>query len=150
MSILRNIENDITEMMCKLGYNIEKVNLQPSGRPELGEFQINDAFSLAKENHCNPREIAEKIVTELEKDGRFHNLNIAGAGFINLSLTEEFYLEALKELSKDIKSNIDMEPAKKIIIDYGGANVAKILHVGHLRSANIGEALKRQIGRAHV
>ncbi len=143
MSILRNIENDITEMMCKLGYNIEKVNLQPSGRPELGEFQINDAFSLAKENHCNPREIAEKIVTELEKDGRFHNLNIAGAGFINLSLTEEFYLEALKELSKDIKSNIDMEPAKKIIIDYGGANVAKILHVGHLRSANIGEALKR-------
>lgn len=143
MSILKKLENDITEIMHKLGYNIEKVNLQPSGRPELGEFQINDAFSLAKENHCNPREIAEKIIIELEKDKRFYNLNIAGAGFINLSLTEEFYLESLKELSKDIKNNIDMEPRKKIIIDYGGANAAKILHVGHLRSANIGEALKR-------
>lgn len=143
MSILKNIENDITKIMNELGYDIEKVNLQPSGRPELGEFQINDAFSLAKENHCNPREIAEKIVKELEKDKRFYNLNIAGAGFINLSLTEEFYLDYLKELSKDIKNNIDMEPTKKIIIDYGGANAAKILHVGHLRSANIGEALKR-------
>lgn len=143
MSILKKLENDITEIMHKLGYNIEKVNLQPSGRPELGEFQINDAFSLAKENHCNPREIAEKVVKELEKDKRFYNLNIAGAGFINLSLTEEFYLEELKELSKDIKNSIDMEPTKKIIIDYGGANAAKILHVGHLRSANIGEALKR-------
>ncbi len=143
MSIIKNVENEITNIIQNLGYDIKKVNMQPSGRPDLGEFQINDAFSLAKENHCNPREIAEKIIHELEKDSRFQNLNIAGAGFINLSFSEDFYLETLNTLYKDIKSNIDEEPKKKIIIDYGGANVAKILHVGHLRSANIGEALKR-------
>lgn len=143
MSIIKNIENDITKSIQKLGYNIKKINLQPSGRPDLGEFQINDAFILAKEMHCNPREIAEKIVMELKKDDRLENLNIAGAGFINLSFTERFYINALEALSNNIESNIDQEPKKKIIIDYGGANVAKILHVGHLRSANIGEALKR-------
>ncbi len=143
MSIIKNVENDITKTIQNLGYEIPRIILQPSRCRELGEFQINDAFTLAKENHCNPREIAEKIVTELEKDNRFVNVNIAGAGFINLSFSESFYLDFLKELQKDIKNNIDMEPKKKIIIDYGGANVAKILHVGHLRSANIGEALKR-------
>ena len=143
MSTIKNVENDITKIVKDLGYQIDKVNLVPSGRKELGEFQINDAFSLAKENHTNPREIAEKIVAELEKDSRFKNLNIAGAGFINLSFSETFYLEFLKNIQKDIKNNLDLSPKKKIIIDYGGANVAKILHVGHLRSANIGEALKR-------
>jgi len=143
MSTIKNVENDITKIVKGLGYTVDKVNLVPSGRRELGEFQINDAFSLAKENHLNPREIAEKIVAELEKDSRFENLNIAGAGFINLSFSESFYLEFLKNIQKDIQSNLDLEPKKKVIIDYGGANVAKILHVGHLRSADIGEALKR-------
>jgi len=143
MSTIKNVENDITKIVQNLGYEVDKITLVPSGRKELGEFQINDAFTLAKENHKNPREIAEKIVTELKKDDRFENLNIAGAGFINLSFSESFYLEFLKELEKDIKNNLDLEPKKKIIIDYGGANVAKVLHVGHLRSANIGEALKR-------
>lgn len=143
MSTIQSVEKDITKIVKDLGYEIDKVNLVPSGRRELGEFQINDAFSLAKANHTNPREIAERIVAELKKDARFENLNIAGAGFINLSFSESFYLEFLKEIQKNIKNNIDLEPKKKIIIDYGGANVAKILHVGHLRSANIGEALKR-------
>ncbi len=143
MSILKQVEIDLTKMVQQLGYTIEKINLQPSGRPELGEFQINEAFQLGKENHCNPREIAEKITTELEKDGRFQNINIAGAGFINISFTEEFYKQSLIEMQKGIENSIDKEPKKKIIIDYGGANVAKTLHVGHLRSANIGEALKR-------
>lgn len=143
MSIIKNIEQDITKIIQGLGYNLDRVNLQPSGRPELGEFQINDAFSLGKENKCNPREVAEKIVAELEKDNRFTNLNIAGPGFINLSLTEDFYLEILKKLFENVENNVDQEPKKKIIIDYGGANVAKVLHVGHLRAANIGEGLKR-------
>ncbi len=143
MSIIKDVEKELTTIIQTLGYKIEKVTLQPSGRPDLGEFQINDAFPLAKENHCSPREIAEKITQELKKEKKFKNINIAGAGFINLSFSEKFYLDSLKKLSKDIQSNIDKEPKKKIIIDYGGANVAKILHVGHLRSANIGEALKR-------
>ncbi len=143
MSTIKNLEQELTKIVTELGYKIDHINLVPSGRKELGEFQINDAFSLAKENHTNPREIAENIVAELKKDARFENVNIAGAGFINLSFSEKFYLDFLRSIQKDIKNNLDLEPRKKIIIDYGGANVAKILHVGHLRSANIGEALKR-------
>lgn len=145
MSTIKNLEQELTKIVTELGYKIDHINLVPSGRKELGEFQINDAFSLAKENHTNPREIAENIVAELKKDARFENVNIAGAGFINLSFSEKFYLDFLRSIQKDIKNNLDLEPRKKIIIDYGGANVAKILHVGHLRSANIGEALKRLV-----
>ena len=143
MSIIRNLEAELKEIINNLGYNLEKVNLVPSGRPELGEYQINDAFSLGKQNHCNPREIAEKIVSELEKDDRFYNINIAGAGFINLSLSEKFYVDSMNKISEDINHNIDKQPKKRIFMDYGGANIAKTLHVGHLRSANIGEAIKR-------
>lgn len=143
MSIILKIENTIKECMDKAGYEVEKVNLQPSGRPDLGEYQINDAMQLSKKYSKNPRQIAEEIVIELEKEQIFTNLNIAGPGFINIKFSEEFLIKSLKELNEDINNNIDKLPPKKLFIDYGGANIAKTLHVGHLRSANIGEALKR-------
>ena len=96
-----------------------------------------------KKYHENPKIIAEKIVEELKKDKRFTNINIAGVGFINFSLSKEYKMDILNSLNADIFANINKKENKKVIIDYGGANVAKALHVGHLRSANIGEALKR-------
>lgn len=143
MSIIRDLEQDILKIVKSLGYDLDKVNLIPSGRKEFGEYQLNNAFSLAKQYHQNPKVIAENILNELEKDSRFCGLNIAGAGFINLSLSDEFYIEAMNTIKQDILSNIDKQEKKRIIIDYGGANIAKTLHVGHLRSADIGEALKR-------
>lgn len=143
MSIIKELEKDIKNIIEKAGYSIEKFTLQPSSRPDLGDYQINDAMSLAKTYHKNPHEIAENIKNELEKDSRFTNLNIAGPGFINISLTDEYLTELLNMINTDITSIIDKKEPKKIILDYGGANVAKALHVGHLRSANIGEALKR-------
>ena len=106
-----------------------------------------------------PEELkAEDIVKELEKDDRFTNLNIAGPGFINITLTDQYLAKLLTRIYKDKSLNIDKREKKTIILDYGGANVAKALHVGHLRSANIGEALKRLatllgykvIGDAHL
>ena len=158
MSIIKELNQDIKKIVEKSGYKVDNLLLQPSGRRDLGEFQLNDAMNLAKEYKKSPRIIAEDIVRELEKDGRFTNLNIAGPGFINITLTDEYLGQLLTQIYEDKSLNIDKREKRTIILDYGGANVAKALHVGHLRSANIGEALKRLatqlgyevIGDAHL
>ena len=143
MSIIKNIKNELQEIVKKAGYEVDNLIFQPSGRKDLGQYQINDAMVLAKKYGKNPRQIAEDIVKELEQDSRFTNINIAGPGFINITLTDEYLVEVLNKIANNLEENIDKEESKKIVIDYGGANVSKALHVGHLRSANIGEALKR-------
>ena len=143
MSIIKNVEKDIKELIKSAGYEIDRFILQPSNRKELGDYQINDAMSLAKIYHESPIVIAGKIKEVLESDSRFTNINIAGPGFINLSFSDEFLINLVNSMEDDILNNIDMQEHKKIMLDYGGANVAKALHVGHLRSANLGESLKR-------
>ena len=143
MSYIKQIEKDIIKAINNAGFDVEQVDLTTSNRPELGDYQINDAMKLAKAFHKNPREIAEAIKIELEKDYRFENINIAGPGFINISISNKALVEFLNDLNQDVRKNLDSKGKKKVLIDYGGANIAKTLHVGHLRSANIGEALKR-------
>lgn len=158
MSIIKELNEDISKLVKEAGYETENLVLQPSGRRDLGEFQLNDAMTLAKTYKKSPRIIAEDIIKVLEQDNRFTNLNIAGPGFINITLTDQYLGELLTKIYENKNLNIDKRPRKKIILDYGGANVAKALHVGHLRSANIGEALKRLatllgyevIGDAHL
>lgn len=158
MSIIKELNEDISKLVKEAGYEAENLVLQPSGRRDLGEFQLNDAMTLAKTYKKSPRIIAEDIIKVLEQDNRFTNLNIAGPGFINITLTDKYLGELLTKIYENKNLNIDKRPRKKIILDYGGANVAKALHVGHLRSANIGEALKRLatllgyevIGDAHL
>ena len=147
MSILKELETDIKQIVKNAGFDIEKLAIETSNRRDLGEYQLNDAMQLAREYKTNPREIAQKIVDELSKDERFENINIAGPGFINFSLSEKYTVDFLNKVNLDIYANIDKKENKTVVIDFGGANVSKALHVGHLRSANIGEALKR-LGRA--
>ena len=143
MSIYKELKDSLKQIIENAGYQEDSIYIEPSNRRDLGEFQLNDAMQLVKTYHKNPREIASDIVQELEKDARFTNINIAGPGFINFSLSEKYTYEILNKMNSDINSNIEKKAGTKVIIDYGGANVAKALHVGHLRSANIGEALKR-------
>lgn len=158
MSIIKKLNEDMEKLVEQAGYKVESLTLQPSGRRDLGQFQLNDAMTLAKSYKKSPRIIAEDIIKVLEQDDRFTNLNIAGPGFINITLTDKYLGQLLTQIYEDKNLNIDKRPRKKIILDYGGANVAKALHVGHLRSANIGEALKRLaillgyevIGDAHL
>ena len=142
MSIINKMQDYIKEVMKNLGYDVDTILLKPSARPDLGDYQINDAMALAKKYGKNPRDIASEIAEELDKSDMFLKAEIAGPGFINLTLSDDYLINSLNEI-KDIKNNIDLTPKHKILIDYGGANVAKALHVGHLRPANIGEALKR-------
>lgn len=143
MSIIKELEKQVEKKIEESGYEIDNFKLQVTNRPDLGEYQINDAMQLAKKYHKNPREIAEDITEKLEELNIFTNINIAGPGFINVSLSDEFLINIIEKMSTNIESNIDKQEKKTIVLDYGGANVAKALHVGHLRSANIGEALKR-------
>ena len=141
MSFIKETELYLKELLNNLGYELDEVLLESSSRRDLGEFQINSAMSLAKKYGKNPREIAQNIVDNL--DNRFTNVNIAGPGFINVSISEEYLLKRMNESINNFNTLIDKQDEKTIIVDYGGANAAKALHVGHMRSANIGEALKR-------
>lgn len=140
MSLIRETEVYLNGVLKDLGYDYG-CNLVSSSVPSLGQFQINVAMPLAKMYHKSPRDIANEIVDKL--DDRFVNVNIAGPGFINLSFSDDIIIKYMNEILKDFNSVVDKSEAKTIIIDYGGANAAKALHVGHMRSANIGEAIKR-------
>ena len=143
MSVINDIENQITKLINGLNYDVEHVVLKPSSRPDLGDYQINEAMMLGKKYHKLPRDIATEISDLLSKSDNFVNVNIAGPGFINITFSDKFLINSLNKIAKLKENNIDYPEKRKILIDYGGANVAKELHVGHLRSANIGEALKR-------
>ena len=141
MSFIKETQMYLKDVLMKLGYELDEVVLESSSRRDLGDFQINCAMGLAKKYGKNPREIAQNIVDNL--DDRFINVNIAGPGFINVSINNKYLIERMNESINDFNKLIDKQDEKTIIVDYGGANAAKALHVGHMRSANIGEALKR-------
>lgn len=143
MNLISKTEQILEEVLQKNNLEDSNIVLSVSSKPELGQFQYNGAMGMAKRAGKNPREIAEMIVAGLNEYEIFGNINIAGPGFINISYKTDFLAEYLKGISADMSSNVKKYPSKKVFFDYGGANVAKALHVGHLRSANIGEALKR-------
>ncbi|MGH1365737.1 MAG: arginine--tRNA ligase [Calditrichia bacterium] len=118
--------------------------VEVSNRPDLGQFQCNGALPAAKEYKKNPREIGQSILDILIEKDEFSEVSLAGPGFINLKLTDEYLSEHMREVVTDERLGCSVaEDPLKIIIDYGGANIAKPLHVGHLRAAIIGECLKR-------
>ncbi len=143
MDIISETRSKIKDVLNILGYEDNLVLIHSSSRPELGQFQYNGAMQIAKSMKSNPVEIAKKIVEKLNEYDCFENLNIAGPGFINISFNSKYLVNYLNEIREDISLNIKKYPKKNIFVDYGGPNVAKALHVGHLRSSNIGEALKR-------
>lgn len=131
----------------KAGYDSSYGKVGVSNRPDLCEYQCNGAMAGAKAYKKAPFMIADDVVGNLADSKVFSMKEMVKPGFINLKVSEEFLADYLKEMEKDEKLGADtaQEP-KTIVIDYGGPNVAKPLHVGHLRSAIIGESIKR-IGR---
>lgn len=117
-----------------------------SDRPDLCQFQCNGAFAGAKLYHKAPRMIAADAAAKLEGDADLEKVEVVGAGFINITVSDEFLLGYVKQALAD--ENLGIPQAEKpetVVLDYGGPNVAKPLHIGHLRSAVIGEALKRLV-----
>jgi len=143
--ILDLLTEEMTTAFMAAGYDgadYAKVTL--SNRPDLCEYQCNGAMAAAKAYKKAPIMIANDVVRELQESVIFEEINAVNPGFINLKIRNDFLADYLQAMQADQNLSVEKtkEP-KKIMIDYGGPNVAKPLHVGHLRSAIIGESIKR-------
>lgn len=148
--MLEKLEALITKITNKLGYKVSKMRVIKSNRPDLCDYQCDDVFKLAKEFHKNPLMIGEEIVRELNAIDDFHfyftSVEFVKPGFINMSLSDEFINHNIKELINSGTLGIEKTNCEEtFVLDYGGPNVAKPLHVGHMRTAIVGESIKRII-----
>ncbi len=137
-----NLVLKINEIIKELGYD-ETPEVSVSNRPDISDYQYNGAFKLAKIMHKSPMVIADEIVCKLKDNDMFKELSNVN-GFINITLSDKCLIDYLNEIVNNFDINtFKINTDETIFLDYGGANVAKALHAGHLRSPNIGEALKR-------
>ena len=145
--LLDRITATVSEAFVNCGYEAEYGKVTISNRPDLCEYQCNGAMAGAKKYHCAPIQIANKVAESLKEQELFSEVNAVNPGFLNLKLAPAYVQEYLQAMADDERLGCDRtENPKTIIIDYGGPNVAKPLHVGHLRSAIICESVKR-LGR---
>ncbi len=127
------------------GVDASLARVVASDRPDLADFQSNGALAAAKALKANPRELAAKVAERLSNDPRLASVEVAGPGFINLKLSDAALAQRAAEVAADeVLAGASLNtPSRKVVIDYAGPNVAKPMHVGHLRSSIIGESLKR-------
>ncbi len=135
------------------GISPELGNIQLADRPDLAQFQCNGALAAAKQAKSNPRQIAERIRARLNDSGLFAEIAVAGPGFINLRLKDAVLEHRLQQLAATPDSALpESSQSRTAVLDFGGPNLAKPMHVGHLRSAIIGDCLQRlfRANRWHV
>lgn len=142
--ILDLITEEMTKAFTEAGYDASYAKVSLSNRPDLCEYQCNGAMAGAKAYKKAPIMIANDVVGKLSDSSVFSEVSAVNPGFINLKLKDEFLADYMQRMQADEHLSIEKtKNPKKIMIDYGGPNVAKPLHVGHLRSAIIGESIKR-------
>lgn len=142
--ILDLIADEMKSAFTACGYDASYAKVVLSNRPDLCEYQCNGAMAAAKAYKKKPIDIANEVVEKLNGDNMFSEINAVMPGFINIRLNAAYLADYMNGMAKEEKLGVEEEGhGETIIVDYGGANVAKPLHVGHLRSAVIGESVKR-------
>ena len=142
MNIKKILTKALEETFLHLSYELDDLSLTFSNRVGEADFQCNSAFAIAKKMHTSPEVVATAIVSNLEQD--VAEVSFAKPGFINFKIKDEALSIALNSALSDEKLGVEqIEEPETVIMDYGGANVAKELHIGHLRSPVIGESFAR-------
>lgn len=145
MNLRRLLEQRVCAGLAAAGLPADvPAMVAPSGRPEFGHYQANGVMGAAKRVKANPRELAAKVVAHLDLGGLAEKVEVAGPGFINITLKDSWLSEELAAMLGDERLGVEA-PARPqtIVVDYSGPNLAKEMHVGHLRSTIIGDALAR-------
>ncbi|NBC33636.1 MAG: arginine--tRNA ligase [Alphaproteobacteria bacterium] len=143
-SLAASISTRVADAFEAAGLPRELGQVRISDRPDLGQFQCNGAMAAAKIARQKPRAIAEDIVARLKQDDRFADVSIAGPGFINLSVTDTTLAAQANGVAADPRLGVPEKAAPEtVVLDYGGPNIAKPMHVGHLRASIIGDSLRR-------
>jgi arginyl-tRNA synthetase len=140
----RGLSEAVGAAFARLGLPADLGRVTVSDRPDLADFQCNGALAAAKQAKRNPREVAAEVACALESDSRLASVEVAGPGFINLKVSDQALAERAAEISQDERAGASsVADARRVLVDYGGPNVAKPMHVGHLRASIIGESIKR-------
>ncbi|SES00335.1 arginine--tRNA ligase [Lachnobacterium bovis] len=145
VKIIDLISEEVVKAFVEAGYDSKYGKVTLSNRPDLCEYQCNGAMAAAKEYHCAPFMIADKVAEKLEGNNMFSEVESVKPGFLNLKLNNDYLADYLNKMQQD-EERLGCDKVSNpstIMVDYGGPNVAKPLHVGHLRSAVIGESVKR-------
>ena len=143
-TLIELIQDELAPGFTACGYDASLARVVLSNRPDLCEYQCNGAMAGAKKYHKAPLQIAQEVLAQIPNSPLFEKLEAVRPGFLNITLKPSFVAWYLAKMAGDEHLGADMVGAgKTAVLDYGGPNVAKPLHVGHLRAAIIGESLKR-------
>lgn len=143
MTILQLINDRMEAALNAAGAQGAPAIIQPSSKPEFGDYQANGVMAAAKNLRMNPRELAQKVVAALDLTGVANKIEIAGPGFINIHLDPALLARRNEAALKDEHLGVTLPPPLKLMVEYSSPNLAKEMHVGHLRSTIIGDALAR-------
>ena len=144
MNLQGQIKEKVIQAFTDCGFPADNTLVRLSDRPDMSDYQANGALPLAKSLHQNPRAIAEQIAEKLRADSFFQKVTVDGPGFINMTIADSTLGQLVYPILSSKTCGYErMDKPKTVVLDYGGPNVAKALHVGHLRPAVIGESIKR-------
>jgi len=144
MNLYQTVEREAQAAFAAAGIADSPVVLQPTKNAEHGDFQINGVMGAAKKAKQNPRELAQKVAEALADNAVIESAEVAGPGFINLRLRPEFLAQNIQTALNDARFGVaKTDKPQTVVIDYSSPNLAKEMHVGHLRSSIIGDSISR-------